>query len=176
MVYEHTIKGRFVDLKSITMDDAEFSYEIRMNEKNKTVGQPAQTLEEQKRFIEWQRKEPGDYYFTVWNKKGERVGLIGVYDIHDGVGEVGREVSSGNPVEAMEAEVLLEEFYRKILKLKKTTAVIHMTNKKHISNQKKRGYEIQKVVMRNGIECAYYEMDVNEKNMKKTRELLNRIR
>ena len=128
MVYEKIIRGKFVDLKSITLEDAEFSYAIRREEKNHTVGQPAADLERQKEFIEWQRNQPGDYYFVVWNKKGERVGLIGVYDIRDGVGEVGREVSDGTPMEAMEAKVLLEDFYRDILHLKKVTAVIYTSN------------------------------------------------
>lgn len=179
MVYDHIIRGKFVDLKSITLDDedVEFSYQIRQEEKNRnTVGQLASSLSEQRKFIEWQIKQPGDYYFVVWNKKGERVGLIGVYDIHDGVGETGREVSNGSPMEAMEAEVLLEEFYRNILGLKKVIGVVYLSNKKHISNQKKRGFEIKKTVMRNGVECAYYETEVNEKNFEKTRDLLKKIR
>ncbi len=179
MVYENVIRGKFVDLKSITLDDedVEFSYQIRQQEKNRdTVGQLAPSLSEQRKFIEWQIDQPGDYYFVVWNKKGERVGLIGVYDIHDGVGETGREVSNGTPMEAMEAEVLLEEFYRNILGLKKVIGVVYMSNKKHLSNQKKRGFEIKKIVMRNGVECAYYETEVNEKNFEKTRQLLNKIR
>ena len=112
MIYDKVIQGRFVDLKSITLEDAdvEFSYQIRKEEKNcKTVGQLAGSLEEQRKFIEWQITEPGDYYFVVWNKKGERIGLIGVYDIHDQTGEIGREVNDAGPVEAMEAEVLLND-------------------------------------------------------------------
>ncbi len=62
MVYEKIIRGKFVDLKSITLEDAEFSYAIRREEKNHTVGQPAADLERQKEFIEWQRNQPGDYY------------------------------------------------------------------------------------------------------------------
>lgn len=179
MVYDHVIRGKFVDLRSITLDDEDvaFSYQIRMEEKNRnTVGQPASCLSDQKKFIEWQIQQPGDYYFVVWNKKGERVGLIGVYDIHDGMGETGREVSDGTPMEAMEAEVLLEEFYRNVLGLKKVIGVVYMSNKKHISNQRKRGFEMKKTVMRNGVECAYYEMEVDEKNFEKIRLLLNKIR
>lgn len=179
MIYEDVLKGRFVDLRSITLDEAdvEFSYQIRKEGKNcSTVGQLAPTPQEQKKFLEWQVRQPNDYYFVVCNKKGERVGLIGVYNIRDGIGEVGREVNDGTPMEAMEAEVLLEEFYRNTLKLKKIETVVYMHNKKQLSVQKKRGFEIKKIVMRNGIECAYYEMDVNEKNMKKTRELLSKIR
>ena len=79
MIYDTVIRGKFVDLKSITLEDedVEFSYQIRKEEKNsKTVGQLASCLEEQRNFIKWQIKEPGDYYFVVWNKKGERIGLI----------------------------------------------------------------------------------------------------
>lgn len=179
MIYNHVIRGKFVDLKSITLDDEDvaFSYRIRMEEKNRdTVGQPASSLSDQKKFIEWQINQPDDYYFVVRNKKGQRVGLIGIYDIHDGVGEAGREVSDGTPEEAMEAELLLEKFYREILGLKRVVSVIYMSNKKHISNQTKRGLEMKKTVIRNGVECAYYEMEVNEKNYEKTRLLLSKIR
>lgn len=178
MIYDKVIHGRFVDLKSITLEDAdvEFSYQIRKEEKNrKTVGQLAASLEEQRNFIRWQINEPGDYYFVVWNKEGERIGLIGVYDIHDGTGEIGRTVNDGSAVEAMEADVLLDEFCRTILHLKKITYVIYLSNKKHINNHKRRGIEMKKTVMRNGIECAYYERAADGKDHEKTRQLLNRI-
>ena len=70
MVYPEVIHGMFVDLRSITLDDAEFSYNIRADKKNRdTVGQLAPSLEAQKDFIRWQMQEPNDYYFVVLNKK-----------------------------------------------------------------------------------------------------------
>lgn len=176
MVYDKIISGKFVDLKSITVEDAEFSFAIRAEAKNReTVGQPAGTIEDQRKFIEWQRKQPGDYYFVVWNKNGERVGLIGVYDIQGDTAELGREVSDGSPMEAMEAEVLLADFYQEVLHLKRVSSVIYLSNKKHISNQRKRGLEMTKVVERNGVECAYYEYDVDEHAFDKIRGLLDKI-
>jgi RimJ/RimL family protein N-acetyltransferase len=176
MVYEKVLEGKFVNLKSITLDDVEFSYNIRNDEKNRdTVGQLAASLESQRKYIEWQRQEPYDYYFVIWNKRGERVGLIGVYDIHGDVGEVGRFVCNGTSIEAMEAEVVLEKFYREVLGLKKTVAVIYTSNKKHLSNQKKRGSVIKDIVMRNGVECAYFETIVSEKSLAKVRKLLDMI-
>lgn len=178
MIYDKEIQGRFVNLKSITLDDAdiEFSYQIRKEVKNcKTVGQLAASLEEQRKFIQWQIKEPGDYYFVVKNKKGERIGLIGVYDIHDGTGEVGREVNDGSSVEAMEAKVLLDEFCRSILHLEKITYVIYLHNKKNIKSHSQRGIEMKKTVIRNGIECAYYEREADGKDFATLRHLLDRI-
>ncbi len=174
MVYPGEITGRFVTLRSITEEDAEFSYNIRSEEKNReTVGQLAASLDEQKRFIEWQRNEPGDYYFVVHNRDGERIGLIGVYDIHGDIGEFGREVNDGSAVEAMEAEVLLREFAMDVLKLKRGCAVIYANNKKHLKNQEKAGlFPIQRQT-RNGMECFFYEYDLVKNDRK--RELLDRI-
>ena len=68
------IIGKFVDMRSITLDDAEFSYNIRMNEKFRAyVGQPAHTMEQQREFIKWQMQQPGDYYLVVhiFNESGK---------------------------------------------------------------------------------------------------------
>lgn len=176
MVYSEVIRGKFVDLRSIGVEDAQFSYDIRADERNcKTVGQVAQSVDKQRQFIEWQMQQPNDYYFVVMNKSGERIGLIGVYNIHDDIGELGREVNNGNPMESMEAEVLLADFCREVLHLKKTCAVIYADNKKHISIQKKRGYEPLYETERNGISCLYYENMVTENDHAKIRALLDKI-
>ncbi len=176
MVYDKIIQGKFVDLKSITLEDAEFSYDIRVDEKHcKIVGQPAASVSEQRKFIEWQMKQPGDYYFVVYNKKNERIGLLGVYNIHNGIGEVGREVSYGNPMETMEALVLLEDFICDVLKLERLCYVIYTQNGKNISNQKKKGYLPQRIIYRNGIECAYYEVPARNNANNKIRKLLKKI-
>lgn len=180
MIYDKEIKGNFVTLRSITMEDAEFSYVIRSQPKNRdTVGQLAPSLVKQKEFLKWQINEPDDYYFVVLNNQGERIGLIGLYDIHDGEGEVGREVNNGSPEECMEAELLISEFALKTVGLKKYTYVIYTHNHKAITRQAKLGITALKTVTRNGIECAYYEcVSDDEKSvqgLKKIEELLNKI-
>lgn len=176
MKYDNLICGKFVDLRSIELEDAEFSYCIRSDKRYRdTVGQPASSVEAQRKFIEWQIQQPGDYYFIVLNKKGQKIGLIGVYDIHDGMGEVGREVNDGSPMEAMEAEILLNEFIRDVLHLKKICYVIYMNNHKNISNQRKKGYEPLRIIKRNGVECAYYEAAVCNDNDVKIKKLLEKI-
>ncbi|MBQ9610450.1 MAG: GNAT family N-acetyltransferase [Lachnospiraceae bacterium] len=161
MVYDKVINGRFVDLRSITIDDAEFSFMIRADKKNRDlVGQPAASLDEQLEFIKWQMNEPNDYYFVVLNKKGERIGLTGVYDIKDDMGEVGREVSYGTPAETMETSLLLNGFCKNILHLKKICYVIYLNNKKQMHIQKRNGIEPLKIIKRSGIESAYYESEI----------------
>lgn len=177
MQYNKIICGKFVDMRSITVEDTEFSYNIRADKRYcHTVGQPAASIDAQRKFIEWQIKQPNDYYFVVLNKKGERIGLIGVYDIHDGMGETGREVNCGSPMEAMEAQVLLDDFVRDVLQLKRTCYVIYTHNHKNISNQRKLGNEPLYIIERNGIECAYYESEVSIERNDKIRKLLQKIK
>jgi len=158
MVYEGVIKGRFVELKSITLDDVQFSFDIRSAPENReTVGVVAKSLEDQRKFIEWQIKEPNDYYFVVYNRKGEKIGLIGIYDIHGDTAEIGREVSYGNCVEVIESEILVEDFAMDVLNLKKLCAVIYANNIKHLNNQKHSGAKPIKKVIRSGVESYYFE-------------------
>ncbi len=177
MVYPEVIHGMFVDLRSITLDDAEFSFNIRADKRNRdTVGQLAPSLEAQKDFIRWQMQEPNDYYFVVLNKKGERIGLYGVYDIHDGMAEVGREVNVGEPTEIMEVGLLVADFCRNVLRLKRTCFVVYENNVHHLSDVKKNSTFVKKVV-RSGHEALYFEDDLNVEraSLRKIRQMLGRL-
>lgn len=177
MVYPEVIHGMFVDLRSITLDDAEFSYNIRADKRNRdTVGQLAPSLEAQKDFIRWQMQEPNDYYFVVLNKKGERIGLYGVYDIHDGMAEVGREVNVGEPTERMEVGLLVADFCRDVLKLNRTYFVVYENNVHHLSDVKKNSTFVRKVI-RSGHNALYFEDDLNEvsPSTRKIRQMLEKL-
>lgn len=180
MVYDKEIKGNFVSLRSITLEDAEFSYAIRSQPKNRdTVGQLAPSLEAQKEFIKWQMRQPGDYYFVVLNNQGERVGLIGLYDIQDGVAEIGREVNNGTPEESMETVLLAHRFAIEIVGLKKCTYVIYTHNRRQIALQRQLGRTPVEIVTRDGVECAYFECPYNDERvihgLEKIENLLSRV-
>lgn len=164
MVYPEVIHGMFVDLRSITLDDAEFSYNIRADKKNRdTVGQLAPSLEAQKDFIRWQMQEPNDYYFVVLNKKGERIGLIGAYDLQGDIIEVGREVNVGEPTEIMETEMLIDDFCRNVLNIRRTCGVVYSNNKRKLNEVNKRAKFI-KMVQRGGHDAMYFEHDLCSEN------------
>ena len=177
MIYPEVIHGMFVDLRSITLDDAEFSYNIRADKRNRdTVGQLAQSLEAQKDFIRWQMQEPNDYYFVVLNKKGERIGLYGAYNIRDGMAELGREVNVGEPTEIMEVSLLVADFCRDVLKLNRICSVVYENNVHHLSDVKKKSTFVKKVV-RSGHNALYFEDDLNEESSssRKIRQMLERL-
>ena len=178
MVYEKDIKGDFVTLRSITVDDAEFSYELRKDPRYVNIlGQPAASLDAQIGFIRWQIDEPGDYYFVVYNRKNERIGLIGVYGIHDGQGETGREINTGAPYETMEAQVLLLDFVNEVLGLRVVTSVIYKENKKNISASKKSGCHVVGETIRSGRESWMLETKVEDllEASKRKREIIPHI-
>lgn len=178
MVYPEVIHGMFVDLRSITLDDAEFSYNIRADKRNRdTVGQLAPSLEAQKDFIRWQMHEPNDYYFVVLNKKGERIGLVGIYDIHGDIGEYGREVNVGEPEEMMEIGFLMANFCISELHLKKICFVIYENNIGHISSVRKRGATFIKNVKRNDHNALFFEqsLEIESRGAEKVRHTLERL-
>lgn len=178
MVYPDVIHGMFVDLRSITLDDAEFSYNIRADKRNRdTVGQLAPSLDAQKNFIRWQMQEPNDYYFVVLNKKGERIGLVGIYDIHGEIGEYGREVNIGEPAERMEVGIVMANFCVNVLHLKKISYVIYSNNIGNLSNAKKRGGNFIKTIERSGNEALYFEqsLEIETDGAKKVRLVLERL-
>ncbi len=86
----NNLVGRYVELRSAKVEDAEFALNIRHTPKAMKFMPPLDiTLEQQKSWIEKQRITEGDYFFIVFNKNNERIGVISVYDIHDKQGEIG---------------------------------------------------------------------------------------
>ena len=177
MIYPKVIHGMFVDLRSITLDDAEFSYNIRADKRNReTVGQLAPSLEAQKDFIRWQMQEPNDYYFVVLNKKGERIGLIGAYNLQGDMIEVGREVIIGEPTESMETELIIIDFCKNVLKLRRTCGVVYANNKHHLNEVRKKAKYV-KTIQRGEHEALLFEVDLllENKTEQKVRKILEQL-
>lgn len=130
MVYDGVLKGRFVELKSATIEDADFTLKIRQDpEKTKYLPCLNITLEQQKEWILKQRDKDGDYFFVAWSlTSGERIGTLSVYDIHNGIGEGGRLALYGESHEKIEAGLLLSHFEFAILKLEKVVGWVYSDN------------------------------------------------
>lgn len=112
MAVTELIEGRYVDLRSCTEEDAEFTRAIR-NDPEFVKFLPAidNTLEQQKTWIRNQREKEGDYFFVVWDKEGNRIGTISIYDINGDHAESGRlAIKGSNPFQALEAQILSFRF------------------------------------------------------------------
>lgn len=129
MVYNGVLEGRHVNLRSVEEKDAEFTLSLRQDPNlTKYLPKLDITLEQQISWIRKQRNQEGDYYFVVENKKGEKIGVIGVYDINGDCAETGRIAMIGNAFESIEAQLLSFEFAFNILKLEKTVNYVMADN------------------------------------------------
>jgi len=178
MKYDRIIKGRFVDIRSIDVEDAEFSYDIRnMEFARNLVGKQVKDVDSQRKYIEQQLDREGDYYFVILSKSGKKIGLYGIYNIHDNIAEFGREVSIGNSVQAMETKLMMLDFARDVLGIKQVYSVIYTCNVKQLNQQKRFGIEPIGKVRRGDDECFEFLTDIDiliDRN-KKLRKLLSQI-
>lgn len=131
MVYDGVLEGRYVDLKSATIEDAEFTLGIRTDpELTKYLPRISNTLEQQKMWIEQQRQKAGDYFFVVWDKKGNRIGTNSLYNINGEEGESGRLAIRGNSFQSIEAQLLMSDFSYNIIGLKDVISFVQEGNDK----------------------------------------------
>lgn len=112
MVYDKVLSGKFVELHSVTPEDAEFILKLRQNDEiARYLHRIDNSVEQQIDWIKLHQKLDGDYFFLIWSKNTrERLGTISLYDKKDDHCEIGRAVSIGNPIENVEAFLLVFDF------------------------------------------------------------------
>lgn len=131
MVYDGVLEGRYVDLKSVTVEDAEFTLGIRMDpELTKYLPRINNTLEQQIMWIKQQRRKPGDYFFVVWDKNGNRIGTNSIYNINGEEGESGRLAIRGNSFQSIEAQLLMSDFSYNVIGLENVVSYVQDGNDK----------------------------------------------
>lgn len=141
MVYEGKLEGRYVDLRPCTEEDAEFTRAIRKDpEFVKYLPAIDNTVEEQKVWIRSQRQKKGDYFFVVWDKEGNRIGTISIYDVEGKHAESGRlAIKGNNPFQALEAQILSFRFAYGVLGLECIDGYIFADNDRAIRFNKQFG-------------------------------------
>ena len=131
MICGKNLTGRYIELRSADIDDAEFTLNIRLDPDFKKFFPDFKgTPETQANWIKFQREKAGDYFFVIWDiKNNSRIGTISVYDVHDGEAEGGRlAVKSSNPFHSIEAQLLADKFAFESLGVKKIHAYIFADN------------------------------------------------
>lgn len=130
MVYDKVIEGKYVNLRSVNIEDAEFTLSLRQDpELTKYLPKLDITIEQQINWIKKQREKEGDYYFVILNKENLPLGVIGLYDIQGSQGEAGRiAIKNGNSFQSLEAQLLSLDFAYDELNLKKTVNFVYSEN------------------------------------------------
>jgi RimJ/RimL family protein N-acetyltransferase len=153
MFQNNGIEGRFVTLKSVTIEDAEFTLEIRQDsEISKYLPRINNTLQQQINWINKQRSKSNDYFFVVWDKHDNRIGTISIYDIESEYAEGGRLTMRGNAFQCIEAQLLCFRFAFVELKLNYVVSYIFVDNERALRFNKQFGGIIQDIVNKEGHE------------------------
>lgn len=133
MIYEKTLCGKYVYLHSADIDDAEFTLSIRKNpELMKYMPILDITIDQQRAWIESQRKQVNDYFFVVRNNLNQPIGTVSLYNMQEKTAESGRLVLIGNALENAEAVLLLFRFGFQYLQLERIQGRVYVNNKRAI--------------------------------------------
>ncbi len=111
LIYDSTVNGTFIYLRSVLEKDAEFILRLRLDERlNKYLSKVNNNLEKERAWITEHKALDNDFYFLIVRKDDEPLGTISLYNIKGSEGEFGRWVSVGNAAENLESVLLLHDF------------------------------------------------------------------
>ena len=132
------IKGKYVCLKSINVQDSIFIFNLRQN-KNISfyLHKPPKSIKDQKNWIKKNIKNKKALDFIIINKKkNKKIGTIAFDAINYNEAEWGRWISKGHPIENVEAVILLLNYGFNKLKLKKIYSLTNVNNERVINFHK----------------------------------------
>ena len=129
MIYDGILEGKYVNLRSVDVADAEFTLFLRQDPNlTKYLPKLDITIDQQINWIKKQREKEGDYYFVIENKQGKSIGVIGVYDVTEKCAETGRIAVIGSSFESIEAQLISFDFAYDILNLDYTVNYVMAEN------------------------------------------------
>lgn len=76
------LKGTYVNLREVTLEDAEFILMLRCDEKkSRFLHKTENNLEKQIEYLKKYFEKDDEWYFIIERKSGERIGTIRIYDL-----------------------------------------------------------------------------------------------
>lgn len=142
MYIDYKLEGKYVSLRSVTENDAEFILNMRNNPQISKYLPPLNvTIEQQRQWIAKQRADKDSYYFLWLTPTENPIGTISLYDMDGNHSEMGRLCSIGEPAANVEAFVLFLDFVFDTLNLDYTTGWVYEGNKSVIALNNALGME-----------------------------------
>lgn len=130
MVYDKVLEGKFVNLRSVKPEDAEFILRLRNTpEIIKFLPSLKVSVEDQRYWIINQMADKDSYYFIIEDKDNNPIGTISIYNIEDNHAETGRFCSIGNSIHNSEAALLCDDFAFGTIKLDYLDVWVYSGNK-----------------------------------------------
>ena len=112
------LEGKYVNLREVTIDDAEFILSLRCNEKkSRFLHKTEYNIEKQKDYIKKYLEKNDEWYFIIENKEHKPLGTVRIYDVEGDkyTGGSWLMVDDALPQETIEGDLLLKEYSFNIL-------------------------------------------------------------
>lgn len=144
-IVSEKLNGKYVNLREVTVDDADFILSLRCNEnKSRFLHKTEYNLENQVAYIKNYFEIPDEWYFIIENKKGERIGTYRIYDIQGDSFCIGSwlMIDGVSPAESFESDWILRMYGFDVLGFKRIHFDVRKGNKKVIAYHKMVGARI----------------------------------
>ena len=127
------LMGKYVNLREITVEDAEFVLKLRCDEKKaKFLHKTDYNIEKQIDYIKKYLKTKDDRYFIIENKKHEPLGTLRMYNIEGDTFTSGSWLmkAGSTPQEVLEGVILLKNYAFFVLGFQRELCDVRKENKK----------------------------------------------
>lgn len=176
MIWNDVIEGKYVTLRSVTIDDAEITTQLRQDrEKTKFLHVVSNDVEEQRKWIAKQNEAPDDFFFLVLDKKNNAIGTMGISEISEQKGYTGRLLMYGNAFQSYEAYMLLIDFGFSTLKLNEQHGETDVKNVSAMNFSKMFGFKYGEPVFDPEMDRKKCDCTLSPEDFSVAKELIQRM-
>ena len=108
MILKNPIKGKHIQLRTATPDDAEFALSLRLDpELGRYLKKTDPSIEKQQAWIKGKMATKGDYHMIIESMEGKQLGVVALYDIQGKIFDWGRWIIAQDAPFTTSAESML---------------------------------------------------------------------
>jgi RimJ/RimL family protein N-acetyltransferase len=140
-----SLSGKYVNIREVTVDDAEFILSLRCNEaKAKYLHRTEYDIDAQKQYICNYLTKDNEWYFIIEDKENTPIGTYRIYDLREDSFCIGSWLMMDNrsPEEVMEGEFLVKKYAFQTTGFNKFHFDVRKENRKVIRYHKMMGAKI----------------------------------
>lgn len=119
-LYPEKLQGKYVNLRIVKEDDAEFTLQLRLNPKKSQyfLNKIDNDVEKQRSWIKKVLEKEDEYFFIIEDKAGNPLGTCSVYNIKSDTSTGGRWCMKDgvSPEAVLEGDILLKSYIFETLK------------------------------------------------------------
>ena len=166
------LQGKYVNLREVAVDDAEFILKLRCDEKkSRFLHKTEYNVEKQVEYIKNYLKKDNEWYFIIENKEHKPLGTVRIYDVEGDkyTGGSWLMIDEATAQQVLEGDMLMKKYSFDVLGFNKNCFDVRKENKKVVRFHKICG---AKIVGENDID---YFFELTKELYFKNRDNLLRI-